>query len=449
VVLIGAASHAGVWTRQFYSDNVDWFASTCEAIEEGTLWETWWSPANGHISLLPKLGHYAVWRWCGRYVLVWHALTMVLWAAALAGIACLCQRMFQSRAVTLAVLAVAATSRAYAEQLLPPCTNHLWAASAAVWSVWAAWRFAEEGGAGRLALAAILGLASYLCVATGVLAFVFMAALAVCGPRTMTRKRRAALWAAGTFGAAALAFVQKQIGGVEQPLNLSFGLQQTAAGLYQLAGKLIGPPDLSRVLAVVPLAGLVLARRKLTAAPLWLGAGLMCAPMLLAFSFRGVDPGIGSSTRFGFLPLIGACLWLGEALRHARAVKWRPRGAMRRAVLAVFVAASVGIVTYGACKSLEPGPGGDSARRQHRLERELGDAVAQYAASRGRHRVELPRRPICLPAYPTALPLDYVARYCVPAHLGVSVAGSDANRDFDAFLRQHAPDVAEMLGDVP
>ncbi len=441
-IAMGWVAYWPLWRTHFFADDVDFFGGMCVALNARRFWAWVWTPFNGHFSVPTKLCYWAVWRWGGRDVFWWHLQAIVVFGGALAGVAALVREIWKSRAVAVAVVAMIACSGAYRTLLMdPPCLNHLWAAGAVVWSLWAAFRYVR--GARGLSVSVAFGVLGFVSTAMGLLSFGFLLVAALLGG-SGRRSRRFFLAAVGAVGLIAAGIVQIALGGTGGRPDVLFGLRETAHGLNVLRGWVLGPMDFSRLFVIGVCCWLLWNWRRLEWRKLGLGACLMIGPLLLATSFRSDFPGAGAWSRYAFLPLVGFGIWVGQALvlpvRVARPTWMRPG-----AVLFVLMALFVGCVWRMAAKNnrdvaAEP-------RELFALERRIGEAVTAYATTCGNGAVGVPTRVVALPASPHSRPLDYLARYCVAPELSCHVIGVADGAAFDAFLIQRDPDLAGRLGD--
>jgi hypothetical protein len=301
--------------------------------------------------------------------------------------------------------------------------------------------FLEGKRPGFLALSVLAAMISYLSVATGVLAFVFMIALAALS-NASTIRRRVALTAAGSLGALAAVGIQLLVGGNQTPPDILFGLRETLAGLYKLSGSLMGPLDLSRVVSLLILLFMALKWRSLNGRLILLGLLLMILPILFPSTFRADFPGIGVASRYAFLPTIGAALWLGQVVSLTSRVSL-PSWCTARQATVVVCGLFVALAAHTASKNIRSKA--PHTEQLHLLEEKIGVVVQAYANGRGDGPVPIPSRVITLPVSPDHRPLDYVARYCVPPRLSSRIVGVESNDEFDAFVRQGWPDLADSL----
>jgi hypothetical protein len=440
---LGCVTYAGAWRTHFYADDVDIFGGMLVASRDGNFWPWMASQANGHISLLSKVAYFAVWRWCSRDVFWWHLATLLVWMAGATLLADLYRRMFQSRAISVILLAVFSCSRAYEEQIIATCSgNHLWSATLAIASLWCAWRFRETHRAGHLGLAALSGMLSYLCVATGALTFVYLVAAAWIWRREMPAAACWSLAVAGLAGAAAVCIIQRRLGGPQSEPNVLFGLRETAYGLGMLSGRLCAPSIVSRLLSAGIVALCVWQRRRLNREVVLLALVYLLLPLLFATSFRSEFPGIHQATRYYLLPLFAATLLVGQALVLLSSLDFPPWLTSRRLVAATIVLLSFSVART-TWRNLHAGVVADDL---HTLEVQIGNLVAEYARARPDEPIYVPQRIIDLPVSPGQRPLDFVARYAVPAPLAQRVVGVPENRDFDRFVERRAPGLCEALG---
>jgi hypothetical protein len=441
-IMLGWIAYAPLWKTYFFADDVDFFGGMCVSIKDGRFTQWLWLPANSHICVLPKLAYYAVWRWLGRDVFWWHVMTLTLWSVALVALASFFLRVFDSRTMSIGLLAVFACSGGYRSQIMdPPSAVHLSSACATVWALWAAVQFLEGKRSGYLALSAAMALISYLSVAMGFLTFVFLIGLALLFDACASR-RRAALAVVGSAGALSALSVQLFVGGHQPRPDVLFGLQQTLVGLSHLSGSLLGPFDLSRVLVFAMLVLMVFYWRRLNRRLLLLSLMLMILPILFACSFRADSPGIGKSSRYALVPTIGAVLWLGQMVLLTSSVRLPDWCTTRQAAMA-FCGLLVGLAAHTAAQNMHVKT--HRSEELCRLEEQIGMVVQAYAEQRSDELVLIPSRVITLPISPDRRGLDYVARYSVSPWLSHRIVGVESNDEFDAFLRQGWPGLAGRL----
>lgn len=441
LVVMGWIAYWPMWRTYFFADDVDFFGGMCVALNSGRFWSWLWTPFNGHFSVPTKLGYFVVWRWGGRDVCWWHAQAMLVSGLALCGVGVLIRQLSGSRVAALAVMAVVSCSGAYRTLLMdPPCLNHFWAAGGTVWSLCAAVRFVETGRG--LIWTIAFALLAFIGTAMGVLAFAGMLAIAAVLRRH--RRRRIVLATAGIIGLAAAAAAQLALGEASTRPNLWFGLCETARGLNVLRGWVVGPMDFSRLFTIGLCCWLLMNWRRVEWRKIAIGAFLLLGPLLLATSFRSGFPGAGAWSRYAYLPLVGAGIWIGQAIVlpfHSQLPSWiSPRG-----VAIVLFLGYVGCVWRTAAKNKSDVA--EPPRELFALEQRLGHAVEQFAAGSQADNIELPTRAIKLPANPHERALDYVARYSVSARRSFRVVGVAGSGKFDAFLAKTDPELAIRLRD--
>ncbi len=436
-VVLGWIAYAPMWGTHFFADDVDFFGGICASLQQGRFWQWIWTPINGHLSIPVRLGYYAVWRWFARDVFWWHVLTLFWWTAALLFANHLFRRIFASRAIAVGLLAVLACSAEYRSQIMdPPAANHLWSASAAMGSLWAAWLYLENRAPGFLAISLTAAMFSYLSVATGFLTFVFLITLSTVSLPPAASRRRLVLALTSGAGAAAALTIQFIVGDQTQAPNFVFGFSETCRGLWALSGRVIGSQSLSHLIVLVSMTILVCNYRRINSRLMFAGFVLMVGPLLFATIFREEFSGIGTASRYGFLPMLGACFWLGEAVRLLRVInppRWlTPRRAFL--VVGVFFAC---IAFYAMSKNVRlKTPNTDTL---YNLEMQIKTVVEAYATTVDNERVLVPDRTIALPASPHERPLDFIARYSVTPTLNQSIIQAQSNPAFDRFVIERYP----------
>ncbi|MEZ4706714.1 MAG: hypothetical protein R3A44_05895 [Caldilineaceae bacterium] len=212
IVLISLLVYSPSLTTYWYADNIHWFITLVESLNEQKLVQWLLTSHNGHLETLPRFGYWVLYQFLDRDVVIWHIISVSVWIISLYCVYLFLANIFSDRKTNLFLLFLFAVSPAYQEILLGAfAAMNLWCYLFMLGSLVLLQQYLKFSHLVLYLLSIIMGFAAAFCAAFGILVLPFHILLTVL--YSQRKRERFITILGGVFGSICLFAIYMQFVG--------------------------------------------------------------------------------------------------------------------------------------------------------------------------------------------------------------------------------------------